>query len=99
MLTWLEESQTPWPQFWHDWNGGAAREGFAMSSPNKAHYQGDDFKVWNKALSAYMPTSQGPSGGTPASLLYDEIGALWAPINDHDDWSAFDAKINSYVRP
>lgn len=99
MLTWLEAAQIPWPQFWHDWQGGAERAAFAKASPNKAHYEGSDFDTWFKALSSYEPTAKGPEADIPTSLLYDEIGALWAPINDHDDWSAFDAKIESFTRP
>jgi len=34
----------------------------------------------------------------PASLLYDEIGALWKPIDEHDDWSDFETKVATYSR-
>ncbi|WP_371395609.1 protein adenylyltransferase SelO family protein [Fretibacter rubidus] len=95
---WLEDSQAPWPQFWHDFNGGAARELTAKASPNKAHYQGEAFEAWFKTLSRYTPTSDGPKTDVPPSLLYDEIGELWAPIDADDDWSAFEAKIASFTR-
>ena len=26
-------------------------------------------------------------------MLIDEVEAIWAPIAEHDDWSAFDAKL------
>ncbi len=26
-------------------------------------------------------------------MLYDEVETLWAAIAEHDDWSAFDAKV------
>ena len=29
----------------------------------------------------------------PTSLLIDEIEAIWAPIAEKDDWSAFEAKL------
>jgi hypothetical protein len=29
----------------------------------------------------------------PEELLYDQIEALWAPIAEDDDWSAFEAKL------
>ena len=29
----------------------------------------------------------------PEELLYDQIEALWAPIAEDDDWSAFRAKL------
>jgi hypothetical protein len=31
--------------------------------------------------------------GEPCSLLYDEIEAIWAAIDAHDDWSVFEAKL------
>ncbi|MEO0833171.1 MAG: selenoprotein O, partial [Pseudomonadota bacterium] len=30
---------------------------------------------------------------TPVTLLIDEVEALWAPIADNDDWTAFEKKI------
>ena len=94
---WLEDSQAPWPQFWHDFNGNA-RETAIKTSPNKKHYQGDDFNAWFKTLSSYTPTSNGPKTDRPPSLLYDEIGALWTPIDEDDNWTAFHAKIASFTR-
>ena len=29
----------------------------------------------------------------PEEMLIDEVEAIWAPIAEHDDWSAFDAKL------
>lgn len=98
-LRWLEAAQMPWPQFWHDWCGGADRKGFASASPNAAFYTGEAFDAWFKALSQFEPAQNGPHAPTPPSLLYAEIGELWAPIAEMDDWSAFDAKIQSYTRP
>jgi hypothetical protein len=33
------------------------------------------------------------AGPEPQELLYDEIEAIWAPIAERDDWSAFHAKL------
>ena len=30
---------------------------------------------------------------TPPSLLIEEVEALWAPIAEADDWTAFEAKL------
>jgi hypothetical protein len=35
------------------------------------------------------------SAREPEELLYDEIEAIWARIDEADDWSAFDAKIET----
>ena len=94
---WLEEAEVPWPQFWHDWAGGAARQDFVRSSPNAAHYSGFRFDAWLTTLKTYTPNGAGPEKPMPASLLYDEIGALWKPIDEHDDWSAFEAKVQSFT--
>ena len=87
----LEESQAPWPQFWYDWQGGTAPK----DSPNQSYYQGESFKQWKALYSAYEP-SGAKEEGSPTSLLYDEIGALWEPIAKDDDWSAFNAKLADF---
>ncbi len=93
---WLESAQIPWPQFWHDWKGGAAQRLKAAKSPNGEYYSGSDFDDWFKAFSIYEPAGNPTHTEKPASLLYDEIGALWEPIDMDDDWSAFEAKLDSY---
>ena len=96
-LSWIEAAEVPWPQFWHDWCGGAAREGFAKASPNAQHYEGETFAAWFKTLSNYTSSRIGPQQTRPPSLLYDEIGALWEPIDKADDWQAFHAKLDSFT--
>lgn len=95
---WLESSQSPWPQFWHDWEGGAQQSKRAEAGPNSEFYKGDAYKEWLAALSVYTPIRAGKESEKPASLLYDEIGALWQPIAEQDDWSAFERKLESYER-
>lgn len=95
---WLEASQTPWPQFWHDWQGGAGEKKRALNGPNKNHYSGDEFEAWLKAYSKIDPQGNPPETEKPASLIYEEIGALWEPIDKEDDWSAFEAKLTSFAR-
>ncbi len=91
MFKYLEQSQAPWPQFWHDWQGGEAPK----ESPNNSFYQGDSFAEWKALYSAYE-TAGAKDEGLLASLLYDEIGALWEPIDKDDDWSAFHAKLKQF---
>lgn len=38
------------------------------------------------------------SGAAPPSLLHDEVEAIWAPIAEADDWSAFTAKVAALRR-
>ena len=93
----LESSQTPWPQFWHDWQGGAARELQALKSPAKAFYQGEEFDAWYLKLKGFSSEIKVQNTGKPASLIYEEIGELWDPIAEHDDWSMFEAKLASFT--
>ena len=95
---WLEASQTPWPQFWHDFQGGAAEKKRALKSPNKAHYSGAEFDGWLKSLSKFEAAGNAPETDKPASLIYEEIGALWDPIDKDDDWSAFEAKLATFTQ-
>ena len=84
----LEETQVSWPQFWHDWQGGAPK--------NEADY-GEAFKEWKAYYKAYTVIADKPQRERPASLIYEEIGDLWQPIAEHDDWSAFEAKLATYT--
>ena len=87
----LEQSQAPWPQFWHDWQGGEAPK----DTPNKSFYEGESFAAWKALFTAYE-TAGTKEEGPPATLLYDEIGALWEPIDKDDDWSAFEVKLSLF---
>ena len=94
---WLESAEVPWPQFWHDWAGGAERGNTAKSSPNANFYKGEAFAEWFKKLSQFTPTARGSNAERPSSLLYDEIAEIWDPIDKNDDWSAFHAKLVSFT--
>jgi len=94
----LENSQCSWPQFWHDWQGGAGQLIRAKKSPNSEFYIGEDFADWLTAFGQYEGAGEPDETEKPASLLYDEIGALWQPIDEDDDWSSFDAKLMTFNR-
>ena len=80
----LQESQVPWPEFWHDWQGGADR----IKSDQIGTYDAG----WIDQLKTYDVVSPRPETDAPESLLYDEIGEIWQPIADSDDWTAFEQK-------
>lgn len=90
----LEDSQAGWPQFWFDWQGGAEANKVALKSPNKEFYKGDQFDDWFKTLRDYESLEL--SRQSYASLLYDEIGALWEPIAELDNWTDFETKVRSF---
>ncbi|MFT3775882.1 MAG: YdiU family protein [Minicystis sp.] len=99
VLCFLDESRAPWDQFFFDWWGGAASEKRAMSGPSASHYRGPKLDALRHALEGYSPRAPEQLGDAffgrarPASLVYDEIEALWAPIAARDDWSLFHTKI------
>jgi len=94
----LENSQCSWPQFWHDWQGGAGQLKRAKISANAEFYTGEEFADWLTAFGEYEVVGEASEKDKPASLLYDEIGELWKPIEEHDDWSNFRTKLASYNR-
>ncbi|WP_427451698.1 protein adenylyltransferase SelO family protein [Litorimonas sp. WD9-15] len=91
----LKDSQTPWPQFWHDWHGGAGR----ADSLQAEAYEGQAWTDWATDYAQFEPVSAPPEMDRAASLLYEEIGALWQPIAENDDWSGFEAKLTDLSHP
>ncbi len=87
----LKQSQASWPAFFHDWAGGAPTEPLQ-------DYPDAVWGDWKAAYAALEPSGPKPQQAHPATLLYDEIGALWQPIAEQDDWSAFEAKLATFER-
>ena len=100
-LVWvfLEASRIPFERFFFDWYGGSARAARADAGPAAAFYRRDDFQPLREALLARAPASgvrlDHPyfAGEAPCTMLVDDVEAIWAPIAERDDWSAFEAKI------
>ena len=96
---WLTESGANWPQVFFDWFGGEASDERAMKSPQAELYVSDTFTPLRKLLGsraakqASRLSEQYFQNDRPVALLYDEIEALWAPIAEQDDWSAFEQKL------
>jgi uncharacterized protein YdiU (UPF0061 family) len=88
-----------WEPFFFDWFGGLASEARAMASPRKALYAEPAFVELREQLAAYAPDRperlQHAYFGSPEpeELLYDEIEAVWAAIDQTDDWGPFNAKL------
>lgn len=98
-FAYLKSVQVSWPGFWHDWQGGALNAKTAKASPRGEFYQGSLFEDWYNHLKPYESAFKlHRTGGPFASLLYDEIVDIWAPIRDDDDWSLFDAKLATFQR-
>ncbi|WP_207459957.1 protein adenylyltransferase SelO [Azospirillum sp. SYSU D00513] len=96
----LGASRAGYERFFFDWRGGLAGEWRAESSPEAAKYAGPDFAPLRAVLEGYAPSEDANLGhpyfaGEPCTLLIDEIERIWAPIAEKDDWSLFEAKLDT----
>ena len=94
----LGDSQTPFERFFFDWHCGAARPG-----RRRPEYAGAAFAPLRALLTGYRPREGARlghpyfAGPAPCTMLIDEVEAIWAPIAEADDWSAFQAKLAAIV--
>ena len=97
--TWLRESGAPFERAFFDWHGGPAAAARAEAGPEGARYRAPEFAPVRRLLDGYAPAPgarldhpywQRPA---PATLLIEDVEALWAPIAAEDDWSLFHAKL------
>lgn len=88
-----------WEPFFFDWFGGEASESRALSGPRAGLYDGEAFRAFRARLADYAPDRperladpvfQRPE---PEELIIEEVEALWAPIDQADDWSPLYAKL------
>lgn len=100
LFDWLTATRAGWDQFFHDWVGGGASEARAAQSPQAALYAQADFSSLRDGLiartSAHAATTLAHpywARSHPESLVIEEVEAVWAPIAERDDWSAFEAKL------
>ena len=88
-----------WEPFFFDWFGGTVSEPRALAGPRAGLYGGEAFTAFRALLASREPDRPERLGSPyfarpePEELLYDQIEALWSPIAERDDWSAFEAKL------
>jgi uncharacterized protein YdiU (UPF0061 family) len=91
-----------WEPFFFDWFCG--NEARALAGPRGDIYQGEAFADFRRLIADHAPIRPARlsdpyfAGAEPEELLYDQIEALWAPIAETDDWSAFEAKLEGIER-
>jgi uncharacterized protein YdiU (UPF0061 family) len=99
LFGWMTETGAGWDQTFHDWFCGSASAERAAASPQADLYAAKAFAPVRDGLFARSPwrperlahpVFQAP---TPISLVIEEVEALWTPIAETDDWSAFNAKL------
>jgi uncharacterized protein YdiU (UPF0061 family) len=100
VFDWLTQSQAGWDQFFHDWFGGEASAVRANESPQAALYAASEFVPVREGLDARTRADAAArlshpyfARARPHTMLIDEVEALWAPIEERDDWSLFEAKL------
>jgi len=85
-------------RFFFDWRGGSRRR----PTPADLVYDGDDFLAFREAIAAYQPQVQLDhdywSDEAPCSMHIDEVEAIWAAIDERDDWSPLHAKVEAVRR-
>jgi len=79
-------------RFFFDWRGGRV--------PDDPRYGEPTFQALPALLEGRRrsPTHDYWSEAEPCSLHIEEVEAIWAPIAQDDDWSAFDAKVAAIRR-
>jgi uncharacterized protein YdiU (UPF0061 family) len=81
-----------------NWRGGARRG----ASPADDAYAHPVFASFAEAVAAYEPAAPADhpywSDAEPCTMHIEEVEAIWAPIADADDWTAFYDKIAAVRR-
>ncbi len=97
LLRWMQEQDAAWEQTFFDlFCMDAAR---MACSPQAALYAAPEFDGVRTALSSFTPARPERLNHAyfkrdqPASLVIDEVEALWEPIAKSDDWSLFEHKL------
>ena len=96
LFEFLNTSQAPYEQAFFDWRGGRLSAERAVRSPSAAHYASEAFAPLRALIEAHEPAPgvnlEHPyfAREKPRTMLIEEMEALWAPIAEHDDWSAFE---------
>jgi uncharacterized protein YdiU (UPF0061 family) len=86
-----------WEPFFFDWF--CKDEARALAGPRAELYAAEGFADFRRLLEAYEADRPGRLGHPcfarlePEELLYDEIEAIWAAIDQADDWAPFQAKL------
>jgi uncharacterized protein YdiU (UPF0061 family) len=93
-----------WEPFFFDWFGGAGSQARALAGPRAGLYADPAFLEFREALADYAPDRPERLADPyferlePEELLYDEIEAIWAAIDERDDWDPFNNKLSSIRR-
>jgi uncharacterized protein YdiU (UPF0061 family) len=96
LFTFLHGTQVPFERFFFDWRGGRLGAERAAASPAAEHYASPAFAALRALLEQHEPAPNANlahpyfARRQPRTMLIDELEAIWAPIAENDDWSAFE---------
>jgi serine/tyrosine/threonine adenylyltransferase len=99
METALAAKTVEMDRFFFDWRGGRRR----APSPADPAYAHEDFRALAAMLARRTPAPGALdhpywSDAAPCSMHIDEVEAIWARIDEDDDWTALHAKIDAVRR-
>ena len=92
LATALAESRVSLDRFWADWRGSRPAE------DRNADYDHPAFTALRDALPDRRTSASGVGGIEPVSMLIDEVEAIWAAIDEHDDWQPLQDKVAAIRR-
>ncbi len=99
LFGWMGASRASWPQLFFDWFCGGESDARAARSPQADLYASAAFAPVRAQLVSRRPERPERlahpyfQGEGPASLLIDEVEAIWSRIDQADDWGAFSQKL------
>jgi hypothetical protein len=99
LFGWMGETRASWPQVFFDWFCGPASEARAGNSPLSPLYREPAFEPVRRALMEHRPDRPERlahvyfAGPAPASLLIEEVEAIWERIAEADDWTPFEQRM------
>ena len=99
----LNQTELPFEQTFFDLFGGARDTARRTQSPSADELANAQWSAVITALQA-LPvhpnlqtgeTDRRAKNGQPVTMLIDDVERIWAPIAEHDDWSAFEKKLKA----
>ncbi|WP_243373480.1 protein adenylyltransferase SelO [Microvirga solisilvae] len=103
LWTFLHETKAPFEQTFFDWYGGYQGQERAKHSPSAHFYAHEAFQPVRQFISDFEPLDDLKldhsyfARSVPCTMLIEEVEKLWAPIAEHDDWSAFIVKLQDIL--
>ena len=88
-----------WEPLFFDWFAGFSSSARALGGVRGKTYQGEAFDVFRFALFDHEPDRPERlelpmfAQAEPEEMLIEEVEAIWAPIDQSDDWGPFQAKL------